>query len=736
MTGVALRVEVFDPGFVRSRRGVRAVCATVLAWATMVAVTSAFDVTEPVRITLFAAGAAFEGALLAPDPQPRDRVRTLTWASVVAAVAIVVTVALTQSGAVWLAAVLLVSLMFSSYALRSWSPRVASLALMGAITVYITGAGHITIGRIAWFVVALMVGFGWLALWETLILPDNPLRSLDLSVQAFSRRAAETVSGIVDALSTGRDGTSTDGAGKVMRRHVDRASNCRSAIDRQSPGAVVRGFSQTDADRLRVALHSAQKGLDDMAELADSPEWMRALPSQVASSISSTVHALAVALRDDADEQSRGTAVRTIHVLRGHINEALTQSTKTGETPAPPDVVLAALTLLEAGEIVGQSVTLATKLAATVPTSVRAEPTGSLDAAQPDFSSPPEGQILSPTMALAIQAVVAAVSAGLIAMAVGNEQRLVVAWTAFVVIAGSAGLSTRRAWVRLPATILGAVAGVAIAACVPERLFWTVAVVAVGVFFTIVSAPVSYPAMVFWMSIAFVPIFATEGRYLDLIWDKTVAALIGGAVAAVVALTVVPIRTSRDIRPAVSMYLDALDEALASHLPSREERVATAQAGLDDAHAGLTATATSAATETNLFAQPERVMSPEAALVDAVHEAYMRLTPLLSDSSRRLHGWTGDRFEIGIRRLRDGVDAARAAASGTASVTKTRTVDEREATEWAGTIALELADSLRRVEHLQAKLLDLALVLDDDAVTSEHSRAGTPRTRRRLLRRG
>ena len=69
----------------------RAVCATVLAWATMVAVTSAFDAADPVRITLFAAGAAFEGALLAPDPQPRDRVRTLGWASVVAAIAVVVT---------------------------------------------------------------------------------------------------------------------------------------------------------------------------------------------------------------------------------------------------------------------------------------------------------------------------------------------------------------------------------------------------------------------------------------------------------------------------------------------------------------------------------------------------------------------------------------------------------------------------------------------------------------------
>jgi hypothetical protein len=143
MGSIAAHLEVFDPGLVRTRRGVRAVCATVLAWATMVAVTSAFDVADPLRITLFAAGAAFEGALLAPDPQPRDRVRTLGWAAVVAAVAVVVTVALTQN-AVWAAVALLVLLMFSSYALRSWSPRVASLALMGAITVYITGAGYIT----------------------------------------------------------------------------------------------------------------------------------------------------------------------------------------------------------------------------------------------------------------------------------------------------------------------------------------------------------------------------------------------------------------------------------------------------------------------------------------------------------------------------------------------------------------------------------------------------------------
>ncbi|WP_123028484.1 FUSC family protein [Mycolicibacterium stellerae] len=611
MSGAAARLEVFDPGLVRSRRGVRAVCATVLAWATMVAVTFAFDVADPVRITLFAAGAAFEGALLAPDPQPADRIRTLGWAAVVAAVAIVATVALARH-AVWAAAAFLVLLMFSSYALRSWSPRVASLALMGAITVYVTGAGYITIGRIGWFVVALVVGFAWLALWEAVILPDDPLQSLNSSVQAFSRRAADAVAGIVDALAAARDGAPSDD-GKALRRHLDRAGKCRTAIEGQFPGVVVRGLRHNDVDRLRVALHSAQKGLEDMADRAEVPGWVQSLPDQIAGSLRSTLLALAVALGDEVDEGSRGTVVRAAQELRGHVHEALTQTAKTGEAPFAPEALLAALTLLAGGEVVAQSVTQARKLAAAAPTVTGAEKsTGDSAAARADTSSPPGRRTVSPTMALAIQAVVAAVTAGLIANAVGNEQSLVVAWTAFVVIAGSAGQSTRRALVRLPATLVGAVGGVAIAACVPDNLFWTVAVVAVGVFFTIVSAPVSYPAMVFWMSIAFVPLFATEGRYLDLIRDKTVAALIGGCVAALVALIIVPIRTSREIRPAVLTYLDALDDALESHLPGREDGIATTQAELDRAHGALAATAASAASEINVFAQPERVMNIEA----------------------------------------------------------------------------------------------------------------------------
>jgi uncharacterized membrane protein YccC len=318
-------------------------------------------------------------------------------------------------------------------------------------------------------------------------------------------------------------------------------------------------------------------------------------------------------------------------------------------------------------------------------------------------------------MALAIQAVVAAVAASLIAKALGNEQSLLVAWTAYVVIAGSAGATTRRAWIRLAATILGATAGVAIAATVPDTVVWTVSVLTLGVFFTILSAPVSYPAMVFWMSIALVPLVATEGRYLDLIRDKAIAALIGGCVAAAVALTVAPIWRTRDFRPAVLRYLGALDASLESQRPGERDRRAKTGTELDRAHAAVDSIVTSAATEAHVFPQPGSPLSEQADRIDAVHEAYLRLTPLLSDASRRLHGWTDERVDIGISRLRAAVEHAKAAARGDAApVNPSAPSDERQLrpiTPSSEDITPDLADSLWHVENLHARLTELAQVL-------------------------
>jgi hypothetical protein len=148
--------------------------------------------------------------------------------------------------------------------------------------------------------------------------------------------------------------------------------------------------------------------------------------------------------------------------------------------------------------------------------------------------------------------------------------------------------------------------------------------------------------------------------------------------------------------------------ALESHLPGQLDRIATAEAELDRARAALAATAALAAAETNVFSQPENVRNDEAVHVDAVHEAYLRLTPLLSDSSRLLHGWTDDRIETGIHRLRDAVQDAEDAAP----VTGFGPTDESPSvTRGNDNTSLQLADSLRRVKDLAARLTELAQVL-------------------------
>ena len=717
MGGVAARLEMVDPGFVRTRRGARTACATILSLATLVAVTFVFGVAEPLPIALFGAGACFFAALLVTDPHRSDRVRTIGLASVVSAVAVVVTVELSQT-AVWAAAAFLVLQMFLSYALRSWSPRAGTLAVIGALVTFLAGAGHFTSDRIGWFVLASTVGYAWLSLSEYVILPDDPVRSLKRSVAAFCRRAGNAVTKIVDTLSSTRDGNTPGRAAKALRRSLDRVRRCRTAIESQLSGAVLHGIGQHDVEQLRVALYCAERGLEEMINQANDPRWIETLPDDIAGSITSTLQALATALRDDTDAQSLDTVAREAQCLRDHLHDA-TASTPEANDPShlPPATALAALTTLGGGELVAQSTSQATALATAthVPLGAAEPSSATAAAAQTGSDTSLPAPTLAPTMALAIQVGVAAVAAGLIAKSLGNEQSLLVAWTAYVVIAGSAEASTRRAWLWLAGTILGATAGVAIAASVPDNIVWTVSVVTVGVFFTIVSAPVSYPTMVFWMNIALVPLFATEGRYLDLIRDKAVAALIGGCVAAAVAVTVAPIRLSRDLRPAVLRYLEALDAALESHLPGGRDRRAETGTELDRAHSALDSMVASAATKTHVFPQPGSPLSEQGIRIDAVHEAYLRLTPLLSDSSRRLHGWTDEHIEIGIRRLRDDVEQAKAAARGDAAPAKASAPSDNQqpqlATPASHDTSLAMDDSLWRIENLHSRLTELALLL-------------------------
>ncbi len=662
---VARRLEMVDPGFTRTRRGVRTTCASLLSGLTLAGVTSVFDATDAPRISLFGAGACFFAALLVTELRRGDRARMFGWASVVSAVAIVVTVELGRT-AVGAATAFLILQMFLSYAIRPWSPRAGNLAVIGALITLLVGAMRTTSDQIGWLVLASTVGFAWITISEYVILPDDPVRALRRSVDAFCRSTGEAVAAVIGVLATRCDGDAPHPNLKALRRSLGRVMRCRTAIECQLPGTLLPGLGQHGVEQLRVSLYCAERGIEEVINQANDPWWLKQISDDIVGGITSMLTALANALKDNVDAKSLGAVADEAERLRSEIHAATTTAPKGEDAPdRATETALAALTTVGGAQLLAQSTSQATALASlsAVP-AVGAEAARAAAAEQTGLEAPPAARTLAPTMALALQATVAAVLGALIAIWLGNDQSLLVVWIAYVVIAGSAEASTRRAWIWLGATILGATTGVAISAIGPNNIAWIVGVVTIGVFFTVVSAPVSYPAMVFWMSIALVPLVATEGRYLDLIWDKVVAALIGGCVAGVVALTVAPMRLSRDLHPAVLHYLDALDAALESQLRGERHRRATAGAALDRAHSALDSMIVSAVVKTRLFPQPVGPLTEQGIRIDAVHEAFLRLTPSLTDSSWSVHGWTDQQLEMSIRRLRDDVEHAKAAVRG------------------------------------------------------------------------
>ena len=111
---------------------------------------------------------------------------------------------------------------------------------------------------------------------------------------------------------------------------------CRTAIESQLPGTLVRGFGQHDVEQLRVALYCAERGLEEMINQANDPRWIETLPDDLAGSITSTLQTLATALRDETDAQSLDTVAREAQCLRDRLHDGTTSAPKANDAPHLP----------------------------------------------------------------------------------------------------------------------------------------------------------------------------------------------------------------------------------------------------------------------------------------------------------------------------------------------------------------------------------------------------------------
>ena len=102
------------------------------------------------------------------------------------------------NGSEWYYRAVLLALIFASYAVRQRGLRPGELVLVLTMALYFAEGSGVAWGNLAWFLLAAAAGLLSLWLWQFVLLPYDPRRSLRNSVAAFYRRAASLV-GAVDA---------------------------------------------------------------------------------------------------------------------------------------------------------------------------------------------------------------------------------------------------------------------------------------------------------------------------------------------------------------------------------------------------------------------------------------------------------------------------------------------------------------------------------------------------------
>jgi uncharacterized membrane protein YccC len=287
-------------------------------------------------------------------------------------------------------------------------------------------------------------------------------------------------------------------------------------------------------------------------------------------------------------------------------------------------------------------------------------------AAQPNNPGGPPLRVLGkldlhPTTVLGLQAVLATGLAMVVARLLGVDHSNWVFWTAFVVIAGSAGDSLRRMLLRVAGTVGGAVIGVLLALLAPDDTILIVVVATACIFLTIYFSPVSYPLMVFWLNIGFVMVYTRLGAdELDLLVARPTTTLLGALVAALVVVFVFPIRITDRFKAAAARFLEAVDGCVAAYVATvttddGAQALEAAQAKAAAAYAQLEQTLPGIQFENNPLQQSASPLAEQATQLAALDAGVARLaqaaserTGPASDADATLIGAVRDRIHQDI----------------------------------------------------------------------------------------
>jgi uncharacterized membrane protein YccC len=590
------------------------------------------------------------GALVIVDARRAER--QITQLVSIAMVAVGLLLASLLNGSEWYYRAVLLALIFASYAVRQRGLRSGELALVLTMSLYFAEGSGVAWGNLAWFLFAAAAGLLSLWLWQFVLLPYDPRRSLRNSVEAFYRRAAALVGAVNDGLAASPVDEATPK--KDLARRLRQVKLSRRVIEEQFPGALAPGgWSKTQLSQLQLALFNTEQGLARLVEGANDPSHLTNLPAEIRTPLRRSLASLQAALvagspdsmqtlaAENAALQTEirayASAVRTEQRAETALREAQDEPLRSRSTQVEPAPwVAAAMRLISGSMQVAQSAGRVQRLAAG---QGDAEPQTQPQAVVPvkagNRPAPPRERLIGnlyvhPTTVLGIQAVVATGMAMLAARLLNVDHSNWVFWTAFAVIAGSTGESLRKMMLRVLGTVAGATIGVVLALATPDNTVLVALVATACIFLTIYAWPISYPQMVFWLNLGFVMVYARLGaQEMDLLFARPSTTLLGAMVAALVVVFVFPIRTADRFKAAAARFLAAVDGYVAAFVDAMTggdgQPLDAAQAQVAAAYAQVEQTLPGVAYENNPMLQAQSPITQQATRIAALEAEVTRL---------------------------------------------------------------------------------------------------------------
>jgi uncharacterized membrane protein YccC len=652
-------LDAADPGAVRRNHATRAALAALTAWLTVRTVVGWLAGRPMPAVGLYAVAMCFIGALVIVDARRAER--QVTQLLSIAMVAVGLLLAGLLNGSEWYYRAVLLALIFASYAVRQRGLRPGELVLVLTMSLYFAEGSGAAWGNLAWFLFAAAVGLLSLWLWQFVLLPYDPRRSLRNSVEAFYRRAATLVGAVEAGLAAAPALAPATTAEKDPARRLRQVKLSRHVIEEQFPGALAPGgWTKTQLSQLQLALFNAEQGLARMVEGANDPSHLANIPAEIRTPLGRSLQSLQEALVAGSSESMSALAAQYAALqteVRAYADAAL--GPERADTDAPPfqqaqdeplrqtqdepaPWVAAALRLIGGSIQVAQSAVRVQRLAASQSAAgQQTQSQAAVPAKAANRLAPPRVRLfgnlhMHPTTVLGIQAVVATGLAMLAARLLNVDHSNWVFWTAFAVIAGSTGESLRKMMMRVIGTVAGATIGVALALATPDNTVLVALVATACIFLTIYFWPISYPQMVFWLNIGFVMVYARLGaQEMDVLFARPSTTLLGALVAALVVVFVFPIRTADRFKAAAARFLDAVDGYVAAFVDAVTGGVGqpldAAQAQLAAAYAQVEQTLPGVAYENNPMLQAQSPITQQATRIAALEAEVSRLAEASSE---------------------------------------------------------------------------------------------------------